>query len=220
MTPFLTQMIQQNAIPFNHELPLQQIIDAIGDAQFVLLGESTHGTAEYYTARAQLSKKLIEEKGFTIIAVEGDWPAAFEVNRYIKEYPSAANSAKQLLKEFNRWPTWMWANEEVSTFVDWLKTHNANKEATSQVGFYGFDLYSLPESIEEIRDHLHDIVKNEAELIKARQAIACFDPMNHCQTTMHYRHFISIKVAKLKLIRCHLSFKSILIFIRLKMNSV
>nr|WP_245698305.1 erythromycin esterase family protein [Sporosarcina ureilytica] len=190
MPAFLTKMIQQNAISFDQELPLQQIVDAIGDAQFVLLGESTHGTSEYYTARAQLSKKLIEEKGFTIIAVEGDWPATFEVNSHIKGYPSTEKS-KRIVDVFNRWPTWMWANEEVSTFVDWLKVHNAQKEAIAQVGFYGFDLYSLPESIEELSQRLRDIIPNESDLIEAQQALSCFDPFeplpdHYALSTYHF----------------------------------
>lgn len=187
----LKESIQEHAISFEDELPTQQILDAVGDAQIVLLGESTHGTSEYYSARAQLSKKLIEEKGFTVIAVEADWPAAFNINQYIKAYPGAAASTKDVLKAFNRWPEWMWANKEVSELIDWLKAYNLQKQSNSKVGFYGFDIYSLPESIEEVEKNLEDLGEHDSDLMQAKRVSSCFEnfqplPDHYALATFHF----------------------------------
>lgn len=187
----LKESIQQHAISFEDELPIQEILDAVGDAQIVLLGESTHGTSEYYSARAQLTKKLIEEKGFTVIAVEADWPPAFEINRYIKSYPDKATSTNNVLKAFDTWPEWMWANEEVSELIDWLKTYNLQKQSNSKVGFYGFDIYSLPESIEEVLANLQDLDRQDSDLIQAKRVSACFEnfqplPDHYTLSTFHF----------------------------------
>ena len=90
----------------------------------MLLGEASHGTSEYYTWRAALSQRLIQEKGFSFIAVEGDWPDCYRVNRYVKGYPESGPDAREVLHAFERWPTWMWANEEVVDLAEWLRRHN------------------------------------------------------------------------------------------------
>jgi erythromycin esterase-like protein len=125
----LEESIKKHAIPFVSTEDLSHIIEAIGDAKIVLLGESSHGTSEFYTVRAELSKRLIEEKGFSIIAVEGDWPSTQHINRFIKGFGEAEQTVQEVLKAFNRWPTWMWANEEIADFVSWLKVHNEQKES-------------------------------------------------------------------------------------------
>ena len=104
----------------------------------------------------ELSRKLIETKGFSFIAVEGDWPSCYEVNRYVKQYKDAKPSSREVMEAFNRWPTWMWANEEVGELMDWLKQHNADKPMEQRVGFYGLDVYSLWESLEEIERYLQE----------------------------------------------------------------
>ena len=114
----------------NHSRPLRSpddlgpLLDHIGDARYVLLGEASHGTHEYYTWRAAISRRLIEEKGFSFLAVEGDWPDCFRVNRYVKGHEGAGGSAREVLHAFDRWPTWMWANEEVVELAEWLRRHN------------------------------------------------------------------------------------------------
>ena len=138
---------------FNQMLILP-ILEAIGDAKIVLLGEASHGTSEFYTVRAKLSPMLIEQKGFSAIAVEGDWPSAQHVNRYIKGYNDRTKETPEVLQAFGRWPTWMWANKEIAEFIDWLKMHNDARSPDQKVGFYGIDLYSLWESIEEIIRYL------------------------------------------------------------------
>src|SRR5947208_2048816 len=109
---------KESKIIFN-SADLDPLMDEIGDSRYVLLGEASHGTHEYYTWRTQISKRLIAEKNFTMIAVEGDWPDCYRLNRYIKGYPDSGNSAKEVLHAFNRWPTWMWANWEVVALAEW-----------------------------------------------------------------------------------------------------
>ena len=150
----LEEAVKNYALPFESDEDLSTIIEAIGDAKIVLLGEASHGTSEFYTVRAKLSKMLIEQKGFSAIAVEGDWPSAQHVNRYIKGYGESKENVQEVLKAFSRWPTWMWANEEIAEFIDWLKMHNDKRIADQKVGFYGIDMYSLWESMEEIIRYL------------------------------------------------------------------
>jgi erythromycin esterase len=111
--------------PLQTPTDLDPLLAAIGDARVVLLGEASHGTHEYYTWRTTISKRLIQEKGFQFIAVEGDWPACFTVNAALKQRePLAPGGAASLLKVFNRWPTWMWSNWEIVALVEWLHQHN------------------------------------------------------------------------------------------------
>lgn len=106
--------IRQNAIPLKSTLDLQAIVDAAGDAKIVLLGEASHGTSEFYTLRTELTKLLIAQKGFSFMAVEGDWPSCYKVNSYIKQSLSTIRTASEVLGAFNRWPASMWANQEVT----------------------------------------------------------------------------------------------------------
>src|SRR5207248_2805157 len=128
------------------------LLDRIADARIVLLGEASHGTADYYRWRAELSRRLIAERGFSFVAVEGDWPDCFSVNRWVKGRVHADWTGRRVLGEFARWPTWMWANEEVAEFAGWLRDHNAR--TGGNVGFYGLDVYSLWESMRVVIDYL------------------------------------------------------------------
>lgn len=156
---------------------LDPLMERIGDARFVLLGEASHGTSEYYLWRARLTQRLIEEKGFNFIAVEGDWPDCYRVNRHIKGY-GGNHATFDVLHAFGRWPTWMWANWEVTAFVSWLRNHNdalrSGRAPTDLVGFYGLDVYSLQESMSEIMDYLKE--RAPEALDAARQAFRCFEP--------------------------------------------
>ena len=150
---------------------LNPILEAVGDARFVLLGEASHGTHDYYRWRADLTRRLIAEHGFTFVAVEGDWPDCYTVNRWVKGR-GEGGSAREALRTFERWPTWMWANEEVAGFVEWLRDHN---EATgSAVGFYGLDVYSLWESLRRVTDYLGESQPDALEA--ALEAMRCFAP--------------------------------------------
>lgn len=189
MTKKLIEAIAEHSLPLG-DASLNKIVKAIGDAKIVMIGEASHGTSEFYTIRAELSKKLIEQKGFQLIAVEGDWPSAQAVNRYVKGYSTEDETAKDVLtKAFNRWPTWMWANEEVATFTEWLKDINKNRE--QQVGFYGIDLYSLFESIDEVLKFLSNNPQHQVDLEHAKKAFSCFEPYNrsHEHYALSAAHF-------------------------------
>lgn len=153
---------------------LDPLLDAVGDARYVLLGEASHGTSEYYAWRHRISRRLIEEKGFSFIAVEGDWPDCYRVNRYLKGYPESGSSAREVLHAFERWPTWMWANEEIVSLVEYLRKHNDGRLAAERVGFYGLDVYSLWESMAAVERYLQRVDPEAAR--RARRAYGCFDP--------------------------------------------
>lgn len=172
----LEQSIKQYARPFETTEDLSAIIDAIGESKIVLLGEASHGTSEFYTIRAEISKRLIEEKGFTLIAVEGDWPSTQFINRYIKGYNDEPSDIRDVLHGFERWPTWMWANEEIAEFVSWLKDYNDG--SSDKVGFYGIDVYSLWESLDEVVQYLRKTNPKGTDLAFAQKAISCFEPFN------------------------------------------
>ena len=153
---------------------MDPLLERIGDAHCVLLGEASHGTSEYYTWRASISQRLIRDKGFSFIAVEGDWPDCYEVNRYVKGYWDSGNSAREVLEAFERWPTWMWANEEILELAEWLSGHNDGLSKEGRVGFYGLDVYSLWESMEAVIEYLERV---DPEAVNtARRAYKCFEP--------------------------------------------
>ncbi|PLT33583.1 erythromycin esterase family protein [Bacillus sp. V5-8f] len=172
----LAENVREHAVPFKDPHDLDALVKKIGDSRIVLLGEASHGTSEFYKVRAEISKKLIKEKGFNIIAVEGDWPASQKLNGYIKGYDKNSKTAEEVLQSFNRWPTWMWANEEIAEFAEWLKEHNRSESGTKKVGFYGIDVYSLWESMEEVVRHLER--NNSPDLALAKKAFSCFEPFN------------------------------------------
>jgi erythromycin esterase-like protein len=148
------------------------LLELIGDAHFVLLGEASHGTHEFYRERAIITRRLMEEKGFDAVAIEGDWPDAYRVNRFVRGSGDDA-SAPDALAGFKRFPTWMWRNTDVVEFVEWQRAFNASKPAQQRTGFYGLDLYSLASSMEAV---LRYFEKTDAETARrARERYACFD---------------------------------------------
>ncbi|RDV14929.1 erythromycin esterase family protein [Pontibacter diazotrophicus] len=158
------------------EADIDVLLNEIGDDRVVLLGEATHGTSEFYTWRAAISRRLIEEKGFSIIAVEGDWTDAYTLNNHISSNSNAATAEEALLQGFDRWPTWMWANEEIADLAEWLQAYNAGRAAEAQVGFYGLDVYGMWESLDEVTEYLENTDPAAAQT--AREAISCFAPYN------------------------------------------
>jgi len=202
-----TILKKDNIVNFNfnkldNSKDLDILLGRVGDSQFVLLGEASHGTSEFYRWRTEITKRLINEKEFSFIAVEGDWPDCFKVNRYIKGFSDSDNNntAYNVLYSFNRWPTWMWANKEIVELVEWLKLFNDKKKQKQQhkhqhqqrqeqnesssnsnfistkqlVGFYGLDLYSLWESMEAIIQYLKKVDPNAVK--NAIEAYNCFEP--------------------------------------------
>jgi erythromycin esterase-like protein len=148
------------------------LLDFIGDARLVLLGEASHGTAEFYRERARITRRLIEERGFTIVAVEADWPDAYRVNRWVRGQ-SRDGTAVEALDDFQRFPRWMWRNRMVLEFVEWLREHNDARSPDARTGFYGLDLYSLYSSIEAVLEFLEAVDPEAAR--RARRRYACFD---------------------------------------------
>jgi erythromycin esterase len=129
--------------PLHNEDDLDVLIKEIGEARVVLLGESTHGTHEFYQWRAAITKKLIEEKGFDFIAIEGDWVDSYKVDQFIKGQKQDSSDVIRLLKQFDRWPSSMWGNYEMAGIVQWLNGYNQNMISKNKIGFYGLDVYSF-----------------------------------------------------------------------------
>lgn len=170
----LPELVGQSSEHFSaiDKVDLNPLLARIGDARLVLMGEASHGSAEFYDMRIRIAKELIEKKGFNIIAVEADWPDAARIHHFVR------NIAVDPLLEsqpFTRFPTWMWANRSILDFTYWLKTHNDSvTEANKQVGFYGLDLYSLGASIEAVLNYLNSVDPATAEV--ARLRYGCLSP--------------------------------------------
>jgi erythromycin esterase-like protein len=148
------------------------LIAAVGDVRLVLIGEATHGTHEFYRERAFITRRLIDEKHFTAVAVEADWPDAYRVNRYVRG-AGTDHDAAESLGDFGRFPTWMWRNADVLDFVGWLRTRNERVAADERAGFYGLDLYSLRASMEAVLVYLDKV--DPAAARRARHRYGCFD---------------------------------------------
>jgi erythromycin esterase-like protein len=168
------------------------LLDLVGDARFVLLGEATHGTHEFYEERARITQRLIEEKGFHAVAVEADWPDAYRVNRYVRGQ-GEDQDADAALSGFVRFPNWMWRNTDVARFVDWLRAHNQRRGQGGgrQVGFYGLDLYSLFTSMQEVLGYLDKVDPQAARV--ARERYACFD--HYHEDSQHYGYSASLNLS-------------------------
>ncbi|HEX2773116.1 MAG TPA: erythromycin esterase family protein [Micromonosporaceae bacterium] len=162
------------AAPLNDPGDLDVLLDRVGDARVVMLGEATHGTHEFYTWRAAISRRLIEEKGFSFVAVEGDWPDCDRVDDSVRCRPDAPADPRAALAAFERWPTWMWANEEVVDFTRWLRARNAQMDEGERAGFHGLDVYSLWESLREILTWLRE--HDPEQVPAALAAYRCFQP--------------------------------------------
>ncbi|MDT4959819.1 MAG: hypothetical protein QOD31_3618 [Pseudonocardiales bacterium] len=168
-------VIRAEAVPVEEGVPSDDaLFDLIGDAHYVLIGEASHGTQDFYAARARMTRKLIEEKGFCAVAVEGDWPDAYRVNRYVRGR-SEDDTAEEALRGFERFPTWMWRNTVVLDFVGWLREHNDRIPGGAQgkAGFYGLDVYSLYRSIDEVIRYLERVDPGAAA--RARERYACLE---------------------------------------------
>ncbi len=148
------------------------LMERIGDAKVVLIGEASHGSHEFYHMRAAITQRLIQERGFVGVAVEADWPNAYRVHRYVQKQ-GRDDSAEQALDDFDRFPRWMWRNTDVTRFIEWMAQHNAGQAPADRVGFYGLDLYSLYESIEAVLTYLDRVDPEAAQ--RARERYGCFE---------------------------------------------
>src|SRR5271166_3922293 len=156
------------------EADYDALMETVGDARLVLLGEASHGTHEFYRERARITRRLIAEQGFAAVAIEGDWPDADRVNRYAQGAGDDGD-AEQALSGFRRFPTWMWRNADVLDFVGWLRAHNEQLAASERpVGFYGLDLYSMGASMEAVVAYLEQV--DPAGASRARRRYECLHP--------------------------------------------
>ncbi|MEF2278686.1 erythromycin esterase family protein [Deinococcus sp. YIM 134068] len=171
-TSDLTQALRDASFPLTGASDdYDGLLERIGDARFVLIGEASHGTHEFYRERARLTRRLIEARGFTAVAVEADWPDAYRVNRYVRGQGEDAD-ALEALGDFQRFPKWMWRNEDVRQFVDWLRGHN-ERHPGAGAGFYGLDLYSLHRSTREVIEYLEAVDPEAAG--RAKKRYSCFE---------------------------------------------
>ncbi len=170
----LTDAVRESAHPLTGSAQdYDPLMDLIGEARFVLIGEASHGTHEFYRERAEITKRLIQEKGFTAVAVEADWPDAYRVNRYVRGVSDDTTSA-DALSGFDGFPAWMWRNTVVVNFVDWLRDYNnALPQNAKKAGFYGLDLYSMHASMEAVLSYLDKIDPEAAK--RARYRYSCFE---------------------------------------------
>ncbi|HYG64954.1 MAG TPA: protein-L-isoaspartate(D-aspartate) O-methyltransferase, partial [Thermoanaerobaculia bacterium] len=177
----LPALIREAAEPFGSidsigDASLDALLQRIGDARLVLLGEATHGTSEFYRMRARITRELVTRKGFNVVAVEADWPDAVQVDRWVRGRSApGSHDRERRERAFARFPTWMWRNHDVRDFIHWLRDHNAGvADPARRVGFYGLDLYSLYSSIHAVTRYL-DQVDPEAARI-ARLRYGCLTP--------------------------------------------
>ena len=160
----------KGVFPLSNPRDLDPLIAEAGNKRIVLLGEASHGTHEYYTWRTAITRRLIEEKGFGFVAVEGDWPDCYRVNRYVKGFDNKGKNPDDVLRGFQRWPTWMWANWEVAALLEWMRSFNRKK--SEKAGFYGLDVYSLWESMDVLYEYLKVNDPSAAAIVE--KAISCF----------------------------------------------
>jgi erythromycin esterase-like protein len=168
------EAVRQTAHPVTGEAAdYDPLLAMIGDARVVMLGEQTHGTHEFYRERARITQRLIQEKGFSAVAIEGDWPETYRVNRFVRARGSD-ETAEQALSGYERFPVWMWRNADVLELVQWLRAHNDAQSDAADVGIYGLDVYSLGTSIDAVIQYLSQVEPAAAE--QARGFYACFEP--------------------------------------------
>lgn len=175
----LPEMIADAAepLPDPDDEAFADAFERFADCRVVLLGEASHGTSEFYRARAAITRRLVERHGFTIVAVEADWPDAATINRYVRHLPPRDDGEPM----FQRFPTWMWRNTDVAELVMWLHVHNQGREAAAQAGFHGLDMYNLGASIAAVLEYL-DQVDPEAAAV-ARERYGCLTPWQKAPAT-------------------------------------
>ncbi len=179
--------IEDNSLPFTNAEDLSSWLSKISKHKIIMLGESTHGTKEFYSIRREISKKLIQDYGYSFVAVEGDWPDCNNLNQFIKG-DTGRDAREAVLHQFHRWPTWMWANEEIPPLINWMRKSNKGQ-------FYGLDVYSLFESLEEMKKHIEHLAPEAVS--KMKDAYKCFESYN-CDEIAYAQSLIKIPEGCLK----------------------
>ena len=154
---------------------LDSLMMQIGNARIVMLGEASHGTAEFYEWRAAITKRLVSEKGFNMMAIEGEWADSYRVNQFIQGPPKDSTATVNILRQYDRWPTWMWGNYHIASLVTWLNHYNQTQAPANKVGFYGMDVYCLWESMQELLPYLQG---NDSLRQIASSVQQCFQPFS------------------------------------------
>jgi len=186
----VVEAVRRSAIRLTGEpADFDPLLQMVGEKRFVLIGEASHGTHEFYRIRAQITKRLIGEKGFNAVAVEADWPDAYRVNQFVK-HEGEDQDAVDALAGFQRFPTWMWRNADVLDFIGWLR--NFNEHHSKRVGFYGLDLYSLHASMRAVLDFLDKVDPEAAR--RARYRYSCFEHFG--EDTQAYGYAASFGLSK------------------------
>lgn len=168
----LVQYLSKKAVPVNDTGDLDDLIKIAGSRRLVLLGEASHGTAEFYKWRAEITKRLISEKDISFIAVEGDWASVYRLNEYVKNAPGSPSSARRVLRKFDRWPEWMWGNTEIESLAEWLKEYNSKLPQDDKVGFFGMDVYGQWEAMEDLLEFTGEYMPDHHKEI--RKSLQCF----------------------------------------------
>jgi erythromycin esterase-like protein len=193
------ETIRREAEPFEPTPEgVQPLVEAVAGASLVLIGEATHGTHEFYAARAELTRRLVAEHGFNVIALEADWPDAYRINRFVRHgaddaQAGAGDTAPAALDDFTRFPRWMWRNQDVLAFVRWLGGHNRGRPPGDRTGVYGLDLYSLHRSIDAVLAYLRKV--DPAAARQARDRYACFEDFGHDPQAYGYASSVGLSPA-------------------------
>ncbi len=162
------ELISKHKISLIKPNDLKQIVNAAKNSKLVLLGESTHGTSEYYYWRAEISKQLIEKEGFNFIAVEGDWASLYKLNQYVKLLSNDFPNSREIMKTFSRWPQWLWANEDTESLIEWMRKYNKKLPLEKRVGFYGIDVYGQWDAMEQVLSYFRKYFPNYEERISEK----------------------------------------------------
>lgn len=186
----LVEAINEAAIPLEKPTDYALLLKHIGDARFVMIGEASHGTEEFYQTRIEITQQLIQKHGFMAIAIEADWPDAYRVHQYLQG--KNVDDSKTALDSFKRFPTWMWRNTIMPPFLKWLREYNDSANTVNKVGFYGLDLYSMNTSMQAVINYLTKVDPTAAE--QAKQRYACFDHLN--VDPQMYGYLINKKIKK------------------------
>jgi erythromycin esterase len=172
----LVRYLSQKALPLGEDGDIDELIEIAGSRRLILLGESSHGTAEFYRWRAEITKRLISENNISFIAVEGDWASIYRLNKYIKDAPGSPSSARRVLRQFDRWPEWMWGNTEIENLAEWLREYNSTLPQEEKVGFFGMDVYGQWEAMEDLLEFtVKYMPDHHSEIQKKLQCFASYD---------------------------------------------